>query len=327
MLRDATHRDISVELFGKRLPAPVAIAPIGCQGIFHKDGETGTARGAAKLGLPYCMSTVSTRPLSQIAAASGSSPHWFQLYWPDSHELAESILSRVDQAGFDVLLLTVDTMMLGWRPKDVGDSYMPFAYGFCNGLIVEDPIFNKQNNLTPSQDFGPFPFDHVASAAKYHADLERLPEIRQLWKKPILLKGILHVEDALLALDAGVDGIVVSNHGARQLDGAVSSLTALARICEHPRIRAAQGSGKFTVLLDSGIRSGVDILKAITLGAKAVLIGRPCMYGLALAGEEGVESILRCLLADFETSLGLSGYKNIAEIWDKHDAVLIQDNT
>ncbi|KZV95993.1 FMN-dependent alpha-hydroxy acid dehydrogenase [Exidia glandulosa HHB12029] len=352
MLRDVTKRDISVTLFDRKLPAPVAFSPVGAQGIFHEDGDLASARAAGKLGIPFSMSTVASRSIGQVAEACGTGPRWFQLYWPESDELTASILSRAEAAGFDVLLLTLDTMRVGWRPRDLNSAYVPMAHGYSAQVFTADPVFMAKNNLPPTEEHAPFPYNpHEVDAAylsgdpaiKQRVDLslhvisqmtngvfrswEDMAFVRKTWKGPLLLKGIQCVEDAILAMEHGANGIVVSNHGGRQLDGAIGSLTALARICADPRVRKAQQLGTFTVLFDSGVRSGSDIIKAIALGAQTVLVGRPYVYGLALGGEAGVDAVMRSILADLDISLALSGYKSISEIWHKRDEVLVEDDT
>ncbi|EJD51872.1 oxidoreductase [Auricularia subglabra TFB-10046 SS5] len=350
VLRDVTERNIEVTLFGKRLPAPVAVSPVGAQGIFHTDGELATARAASKLGVPFSLSTVGSRSLDQVAEACGPGPRWFQLYWPENDKLTASLLSRAQQAGFDVLLLTLDTMHVGWRPRDLSQAFIPMAHGYSVQNFSTDPVFMAEHDLPVFDKAAEFPYspkdvDDAYQAGdpeiKRRVDLslsvvsqicngvfrgwDKLAFIRETWKGPLILKGIQSVQDALLALEHGADGIVVSNHGGRQVDGAIGSLTALAHICAHPTIKSAQLDGTFTVLFDSGIRGGSDIIKAIALGAQTVLVGRPVVYGLALAGEDGVDAVLRSLFADLEISLALSGYKSIAEIWHKRDEVLVRD--
>jgi len=307
MLRDVSERDLSVELFGRRLPAPVALAPIGVQGIVHPDGELATARAAATLGLPLIASSAATVTLEQIAEAGGDGPRWFQLYWPNDEGLARSFVERAEGAGYEAIVVTVDTFIPGWKPRDLQQAWLPFLEGTGNANYLADPMFRAALEKPPEEDLGAA-IGHYLSVYVNPAlgwdDLARLREWTQL---PVLVKGILHPDDAREAARRGLDGIIVSNHGGRQVDGSIASLDAL------PGIAEAVG-GKIAVLLDSGVRSGADVLKALALGADAVLIGRPYIWGLALEGEQGVETVLRMLLAELDLTLALSGRRAAAEL-------------
>lgn len=313
------------------------MAPIGVQGAYHPDGEKGVATACASLNVPFIYSTASTTPLEDVAAAADRSltngdedaptttsqddkkttttaPRWFQLYWPLSDIITASLLARARAAGCTVLVVTLDTFTMSWRPLDLDGGYLPFVTGQGNALGFSDPAFRAQ---FAAQSGGDAVEDNpiVASRAwlaevfSGHAHgWEDLATLRRLWGDgPIVLKGVLSVEDARMAVRCGMDGIVVSNHGGRQLDGAVPSLEVLPEIVE------AVGD-KLTVLFDSGIRTGVDVLKALALGAKAVFVGRPVIYGLGVAGSEGARHILAGLLADVDQSMGLAGVKNVAEL-------------
>ncbi|EIM86179.1 FMN-dependent alpha-hydroxy acid dehydrogenase [Stereum hirsutum FP-91666 SS1] len=348
MLRDASTRSLETTLFGNTYKSPVLVAPVGVQGILHKDGELATARAAAKVGVPFIMSTASTRPPEEVAEANGvDGARWYQLYWPHTDEITLSLLSRVKKAGFTALVVTLDTMLLGWRPHDLDTAYLPFAHGVGIQVGTSDPVFMKKMGLearTGESAHCAFPFDPEAMDKKRAegdpAAIEgtklgmawlaetnsgmfktwgMLKLLRDNWEGPIVLKGIQSVEDALLAMENGMDGIVVSNHGGRQVDGAIPSFLALEEITANNKVREAQERGKFTVLFDSGIRTGSDVLKAIAMGAQGVLLARPFMYGLAINGEQGVEEVLRGLLADTEITMGLSGYSNLKEIWARKE--------
>ncbi|PCH40398.1 oxidoreductase [Wolfiporia cocos MD-104 SS10] len=352
MLRDVTHRNVETTLFGVKYSSPLLLAPIGVQGIVHPDGETATAAAAAKVGVPYIMSTASTRSIEAIAEANGDGQRWYQLYWPAHDEVTLSLLSRIKKAGFSALVVTLDTMLLGWRPHDIETAYLPFFHGVGVHVGLTDPAFMARFGLAP------YPADNVPSwpyvparqdelirngdeDATQRAFLgkewirevtsgvfktwDQLAFLKQHWEGPLILKGIMCAEDAELAIDYGVDGIVVSNHGGRQVDGSLSTLYALYMIMQSPKVREAQASGRLTVLIDSGIRTGSDIIKAIALGAQGVLYGRPFMYALTVGGQEGVETQLRSILADFDVSLGLSGFKNLSEIYHKADKILVRD--
>lgn len=357
MLRDATHRNLDTTLFGVKLPSPILIAPVGVQGILHKDGELATATAAANVNVPYVMSAASSRSIEAVAKANGDGGHrWYQLYWPKTNEVTLSILRRAKESGFTALVVTLDTFLLGWRPHDLDTAYQPFLAGVGIQVGTSDPVFMRRMDSRfggARPDERPaFPLDLKAFRERLAAGDEQardaftlgiswlgeahsgpfrswadLAFLRQNWDGPIVLKGIQTVEDAHAAMDAHVDGIVVSNHGGRQVDGAIGSFSALEKITASSRVRRAQEQGKFTVLFDSGIRTGSDVIKAIAMGAQGVLVGRPVMYGLALGGEQGVEEVLRGLLADTEITLGLSGYKNLDEIWGKREAVLEKADT
>jgi lactate 2-monooxygenase len=310
-LRDVSLREMSVELLGTRLLTPILMAPIGVLGILHKDAELAVARAAAPLGVPLVLSTVSSTPMEQVAEAMGAAPRWFQLYWPRSDELAASFVQRAERAGFGAIVVTLDTYLLAWRERDIRNAYLPFFRGEGLANYVSDPVFR--------QAVGGDPLLHPLRTAEYFgqvfsdpsrtwADLERL---RQCTRLPILVKGVLHPDDARRAIDQGVAGVIVSNHGGRQLDGAIAALDAL------PRVVDAVGD-RTTVLFDGGIRRGSDVLKAIALGARAVLLGRPYAFGLAIAGEKGVREVLLNLIADLDLALGLTGCASLGELGRHH---------
>lgn len=290
------------------------MAPVGVQAAYHQDREVGVASVCAELGVPFTISTASTSTIEEVAAASGTkSPRWFQLYWPQDDDITASILGRARASGCTVLLVTLDTFTMAWRPLDLDGSFLPFVVGQGLQIGLSDPVFRRK--FAEAND-GDRPEDNPFLAAqtlisetfsgKSHS-WEDLRLLRKHWDGPIVLKGILNAEDAKLAVKHGMDGIVVSNHGGRQLDGAVPSLEML------PQIVDAVGD-QITVLFDSGIRTGADIIKALCLGAKAVLVGRPIMYGLGIAGKEGAKQVLAGLLADLDQSMGLSCVKSIAEL-------------
>ncbi|HVD03858.1 MAG TPA: lactate 2-monooxygenase [Candidatus Dormibacteraeota bacterium] len=308
-LRGVPERDLSIQLFGKELPTPVLLAPIGAMSIVREDAELSVARVAASLGVPMILSTVSSTPLelvaSELASEAGGSG-WFQLYWPSDRELALSLVRRAEAAGFGAVVVTLDTWTLSWRPRDLANGYLPFLTGAGLANYLSDPVFRSRLARSPEED--PEAAIGLWTQLFGYPSL-RLTDLRWLREQtslPILVKGVCHPDDARAALEAGLDGVVVSNHGGRQIDGARASLDCL------PEVVAA--SGEMTVLLDSGVRSGSDVVKALALGAKAVLLGRPYVYGLALAGEDGVRHVLRCLLAELDLTLGLSGHGSISEL-------------
>lgn len=304
MLRDVSQRDLSVELFGVQLPAPVILGPVGVQGILHVEGELASARAAATLGLPFTLSTAASRSMEEVARASdsaGTSLRWFQLYWGKNPDLTASMLERAERAGYKALVVTLDTSMLAWRERDLQRAYLPFILGQGLSNYFSDPVFRallpqspEQNPAAAIQLWGSL----FSNTALTWRDISFLRKHTSL---PIILKGILHPEDAAYALDAGVDGLIVSNHGGRQVDGAIATLDALPAIVREVK-------GRVPVLFDGGIRRGADVFKALALGARAVLLGRLYTWGLAVAGEQGVRDVVLNLLADLDLTLALSGY-------------------
>ncbi|KAI6039659.1 FMN-dependent alpha-hydroxy acid dehydrogenase [Pisolithus marmoratus] len=352
MLVDASNRNIETTIFGVTYPSPLLVAPIGVQGILHPDAELATASAASNVGVPFIMSTASTRSIEDVAKANGPHSHrWYQLYWPRTAEITLSLLRRAKANGFTALVITLDTMMLGWRPHDLETAYLPFAYGVGIQVGTSDPVFMQRFDLPPwENERTSFPFEpqKIRMAALERGDeeaqrnislgLEWLAEansgafrswdhlkfIKDNWEGPVILKGIQRVADAEKAIALGIDGIIVSNHGGRQVDGAIGSLDALDNIMKSCKVRTAQKSGKLTILFDSGVRTGSDVLKALAIGAQGVVIGRPVMYGLAIAGREGVEQILLQTICEMHITLGLCGYSSINEIIGKKDEVLVQ---
>ncbi|MFF3747407.1 lactate 2-monooxygenase [Streptomyces kronopolitis] len=301
MLRDVAERDLSVEVLGRSLPAPLALAPVGVLSLMHPDAEPAAARAAAAQGVPYILSSASSTPMEEVAAAMGDGERWFQLYWAKDREVTRSFLQRAKAAGFTALFVTLDTPLLAWRPRDLHQAYLPFLHGVGTANYFTDPAFTAGLAKPVHEDPDAAVLHFVgmfADPGKTWPDLEFL---RENWDGPIVLKGVLHPQDALLAAEAGMDGVVVSNHGGRQVAGSVAAADAL------PRVAKAAGD-RLTVLFDSGIRTGDDIVKALALGAKSVLVGRPYAYGLGLDGQAGVEHVIRCLLAEFDLTLALSGH-------------------
>lgn len=298
----------------------------------------------------FVMSTASSRSIEAIARANGNGPRWFMLYWGKERDVTISLLSRIKRTGFSVVVVTVDAMLHGWRPTDLDTAYWPLNHGLGTEVGLTDPVFMAKFGLEPhSEDTkGEFPYNAahidelIASGDKIATERaqlgqefftqvtdtgktwENLKDLRKYWDGPIVLKGILSLEDAELAIEYGVNGIIVSNHGGRQLDGAVPSLYALHQIMQSPRVRAAQASGNFSVMLDSGVRTGADVMKAIALGAQAVLYGRAFMYALAVGGTEGVETQIKATLAELDTSLALSGFTNLDDLRANGDKVLVK---
>jgi lactate 2-monooxygenase len=307
MLRDVSERDLSATVLGTAMPAPVMLAPVGVQSIVHPEGELAVGRAAAARGLPFILSTAASHTIEDVAEAVGEASRWYQLYWPNDRDLAQSFVARAADAGYEAIVVTLDTWMLGWRPRDLQNAYLPFLKGEGVANYFSDPVFRGALEHTPEEDPGPAIGHWAYQFANPTVTWDDLVWLREQTALPIVLKGIIRADDARRALDAGVDGLIVSNHGGRQVDGSIGALDAL------PAVRDAVG-GELTILFDSGIRSGADVFKALALGANAVCLGRPYIWGLALDGQAGVEYVLRCLLAELDLTLALSGYTEISQV-------------
>lgn len=305
-LTDVSNPDTSIELFGKKHPTPFLFAPVGMNKMAHEDGELAVVRAAEKLEMPYIQSTVSSYALEEVAAAAPNHTKWFQLYWSTNEAIAYSMAARAQAAGFEAIVLTVDTVMLGWREEDVRNQFSPLKLGFARGNYVNDPVFTASLKDDSFEAYVDGMLENI-----FHPTLnwDNVRELKRRVNVPVLIKGILHPEDARLALEAGVDGIIVSNHGGRQLDGVIGSLDALPSIVEVV-------GGRVPVLLDGGVYRGIDALKALALGATAVCIGRPFVYGLAYAGEHGVYQVMQNLYSEFKVSMGLAGQRTISALRD-----------
>jgi lactate 2-monooxygenase len=341
MLRDVGERNIGIELFRTQLPSPFLLSPVGVLELVHPMADIAVAGAAADLKIPFIFSNQASFSMETCAEQMGNSPRWFQLYWSKSKELVESFIRRAEKSGCTGLVVTLDTTMLGWRTRDLELGYLPFLEGKGIAQYTSDPVFQKMLeehqdsaqekrritwhslgglvkivNRYPGKGFlrklkSGKPLKAVQQFINTYSNpcttWEDLKFLRETTKLPIVLKGILHPDDARLAIDHGVDGIIVSNHGGRQVDGAIGAADALPLVVEAVH-------GKIPVLIDSGIRGGADVFKALALGAKAVCIGRPYVYGLAVAGRQGVYEVLRNFMADFELTMGLAGCKQISEI-------------
>jgi isopentenyl diphosphate isomerase/L-lactate dehydrogenase-like FMN-dependent dehydrogenase len=338
VLRDVSDRDLSVELFGRRLPTPFLLAPVGVLELAHQDADVAVAKAAAAEGVPMIFSNQASRPMETCAEAMGEGVRWFQLYWSTADELVASFVRRAEACGCDAIVVTLDTKMLGWRSRDLDFAHLPFATGRGIAQYTSDPVFRDMVDPTAVERSGrptaaavralvqatrsyPGSFRENLRSRIGVAAVRKVMEVysrssltwddfawlRERTTLPIVVKGILHPDDARLAVDHGLDGLVVSNHGGRQVDGAIGSLDALPAVVE------AVG-GRVPVLFDSGVRGGADAFKALALGATAVLLGRPYVYGLALGGEAGVREVIRNLVADFDLTLALSGCRSVAEL-------------
>lgn len=307
MFRATRDRDLTVDLFGLKLPSPVFMAPIGVIGICAQDGhgDLATARAAAKTGVPMVVSTLTEDPLEDVAAEFGDTPGFFQLYTPTDRELAASLVHRAEAAGYKGIIVTLDTWVPGWRPRDLSTSNFPQLRGRCLSNYTSDPVFRAGLAQSPEEN---------PQAAVLHwvglfgnpLTWDDLPWLRSLTDLPLIVKGICHPDDARRAKDGGVDAIYCSNHGGRQANGGLAAIDCLPGVVE-----AADG---LPVLFDSGIRSGSDIVKALALGATAVGIGRPYAYGLALGGVDGVVHVLRSLLAEADLTMAVDGYPTLADL-------------
>jgi lactate 2-monooxygenase len=342
MLRDVSERDPSVEVLGQKLATPFMLAPIGVLELAHSDADAAVARAARDTNTPMIFSNQASRPMEQMAGILGDARHWFQLYWSKSDDLVKSFLARAGRCGCEAIVVTLDTTLLGWRPRDLELAYLPFLRGKGIAQYTSDPVFTRLisepgGDVEPATEPKPnlaalktlielthaYPDGFLKTllsgrgraAVQYFTNIysrpsiawEHLPFLREHTDLPIVLKGILHADDAVRAIDAGIDAIVVSNHGGRQVDGAIGTLEALPAI-------AAAVDGRIPILLDSGIRGGADAFKAIALGARAVLIGRPYVYGLGIAGYRGVREVIENFTADFELTMALAGCRSIDEI-------------
>ena len=307
MLTGNVQRDLSVEVLGTPSAAPFLLAPIGVLGIVHPEADLAVARAAAANGVPIVLSSAASSSMEQVAEEVGDAPRWFQLYWVSDRKIAESFVRRAEASGYGAIVVTLDTLVLGWRPRDLANTYLPFIQGEGCAQFFTDPVFQSYLAAPPEDDVLSAAALMLSTFPNLGLTWEDLDWVRGLTELPLLVKGVLTAEDALAAKERGVDGIIVSNHGGRQVDGAVASLDALVEV------RDALGDDA-TVLVDSGIRGGADVVKAMALGADAVLLGRPYVWGLAVGGQEGVEVVIRQLLAETDLTLALAGGTAIRDL-------------
>lgn len=339
MLRNVEKRDTSITLFGQKLSSPLLLAPVGVLQMVHPEADVAVGKAAAELSVPYIFSNQASKPMEEVAQVMGNSPHWMQLYWSKSNELVESFARRAERCGCTALVITLDTTLLGWRTRDLDIAYLPFLEGKGIAQYTSDPVFQKlmdEKNDQPKRKvtahsvsglmqmvknypgngfFSKLTSGRPIKAVQKFVDIYTNPALswsdlkflRDKTKLPILLKGILHPDDARMAIDHGMDGIIISNHGGRQVDGSISTFEALPSVVQVVQDR-------IPVLLDSGIRGGADIFKALALGAKAVCVGRPYVYGLTIDGQRGVTEVMSNLMADFDLTMGLAGCRNVNEI-------------
>lgn len=342
MLRDVHQRDIGIELLGRRRRSPFVLSPIGVLETIDTQADLPVARAAAELEIPMMLSTAASCPMEEIGAAMGAADRWYQLYWSNNDDLVVSMLERAERAGCSAIVVTLDTPVLGWRPRDLDLAFLPFARGQGLAQYTSDPVFaelveqrvrEQPAQPTPKITVGAvrslvsmarrYPGSTMANlrspypraAVETFLDVFSRPSVtwknldflRESTNLPILLKGIQHRDDAARAVDAGMDGIVVSNHGGRQVDGAIASLDALPGV-------VAEVADRIPVVFDSGVRGGADAFKALALGATAIGIGRPYAYGLAIAGQEGVREVMESFLGELDLTMALTGCRSIDEI-------------
>ncbi len=307
MLVGTAERDLSVEVLGLRSPAPFLLAPVGVLSIVHEEKELGVARASKATGVPMILSSAASTALEDVAAELGDAQRWFQLYWWSDRELAGSLVDRAAAAGYGAIVVTLDTLTLGWRERDLGNGYLPFLRGEGLAQFFSDPLFRARLDVPPEEDVQTASLMALAAFPNLALTWSDLDWLRARTDLPILVKGVLRGDDARLALEHGVDGIVVSNHGGRQVDGAVASLDALVEVRDEVGPDA-------TVLMDGGIRRGADILKALALGADAVLLGRLYAYGLAVGGAAGVEAVIRQLAAELDLTMALAGVRSVRDL-------------
>ncbi|MFE6750407.1 alpha-hydroxy-acid oxidizing protein [Kitasatospora purpeofusca] len=307
MMVGATDRDLSVDLFGLRLPSPLFLAPVGVIGLCAQDGhgDLATARAAAATGVPMVASTLTVDPLEEVAAEFGDTPGFFQLYTPTDRALAESLVHRAGAAGFKGIVVTLDTWITGWRPRDLSTSNFPQLRGHALANYTSDPVFRARLARTPEEDPGAAVLEWVSIFGN-PLTWDDLAWLRSITDLPLILKGICHPEDARRARDGGVDAVYCSNHGGRQANGGLAALDALPGVVE-----AVDG---LPVLFDSGVRTGADVVKALSLGATAVGVGRPYAFGLALGGTDGIVHVLRSLLAEADLIMAVDGYPALADL-------------
>jgi lactate 2-monooxygenase len=307
MMVDTSQRDLSIDLFGLKLPSPLMMAPIGVIGLCAEDGhgDIATARAAARTGVPMIASTLSNDPMEAVAKEFKNTPGFFQLYTPKNVELAESLVRRAEAAGFKGIVVTLDTWVTGWRPRDLNDANFPQLRGHCLANYFSDPVFRASLRKPPEEDGAGAVMQWVSMFGKVLTWAD-LPWLRSLTKLPLIFKGICHPDDARRAIDGGVDAIYCSNHGGRQANSGLAAIDMLPDV--------VKVAGNTPVIFDSGVRSGTDVIKAIALGAKAVGVGRPYAYGLALDGVDGIVHVLRCMLAEADLLMAVDGYPRLADL-------------
>ncbi len=305
-LRNVENRNQDITLMGKKYSSPFILAPIGVQSIINNDGEIASAKAAAELQVPFILSTVSSYSIEEVAKASPESEKWFQLYPGKDENVMESMIKRAEKAGYKALVVTVDTTMLGWRENDLKNEYLPFLQGKGIANFTSDPEFRKRLSRSPEEDMQAAIEEFLSIYVNPAFSWEDFRKINEITDLPVFIKGITDKDDVLKAKNYGADGVIISNHGGRQVDGAISSLTALDLL-------EPEGLG-IPVIFDSGIRHGADAMKAMALGASAVLVGRPYCYALAAAGQRGIVHYMNQLMSELDLQLGLAGFNSFNEL-------------
>ena len=307
MLRGVEDRDLSVDLLGREHAFPMMITPLGVQTLLHDDAERGTARACQNLDVPFILSSLSSTPMEEVAAELGDTPKWFQFYWSSDRDVAKSFLNRAEESGYDAIVLTVDAPTLGWRERLIERGYYPFLEGEGVANYVSDPAFRERLDEPPEENMEAAVDLFLEIFGDESLTWDDLSFIRENTDLPLVIKGVLHPEDARLAIEHGADAIGVSTHGGRQVDGSISAIEALPAVAE-------EVDGEVPITFDSGVRRGSDAFKALALGADTVLLGRPFAYGLAMGGQEGVEWVLHNILSDLDLTMGLAGIDNADDI-------------
>jgi lactate 2-monooxygenase len=307
MFRGSAERDLSVTLFGRTLPTPIFLSPIGVIGICSSDhqGDLRVAEAAAKTGVPMMASTLSQSPMEEVAKTLGAAPGYFQLYTPRDRDLALSFIARAEAAGFEALVVTLDTWVTGWRPRDLNAANFPQLKGLCLANYFSDPQFLKRLKKPVAEDPAAAIYEWV-NIFGHIMTWDDLKWMREATRLPIVLKGICHPDDARRAADAGIDAIQCSNHGGRQANGGIAAISMLQDI--------VSAVPDLPVLFDSGVRSGSDVAKALAMGAASVGVGRSYAYALAAGGTDGVVHHLRSLLAEADLLMAVNGYPAIADL-------------
>jgi len=304
MMVDCSKRDLSIDLFGHKYPTPFFMAPIGLNGEASQDrhGDIAAAQASAQTGIPFCASTLSNDPMEDVKQACGDTPAFFQLYTPKDKTLAQSLIHRAEEAGYSALVVTLDTWVTGWRPRDLNASNFPQLRGKVLQNYFTDPVFRSLLEKPPEEDLQAAIFTWAMTFGQVLTweDMEWFKSITNL---PIVLKGICHSDDAKRAVDSGADAVYCSNHGGRQANGGIATIDLLEDV--------VKASGDVPVLFDSGVRSGSDAVKALALGARAVGIGRPYTYGLALGGAKGAAFVLKSILAEADLMMAVNGYPTL----------------
>ncbi len=304
MLAGNRERDLRVSVLGTPSPAPFFLAPVGVLSAARPEGDLAVARAGAASGVPLVVSSAASTSMETIAEAMGAAPRWYQLYWVNDREVVASLVRRAEAAGYAAIVLTLDTLQLAWRVRDLRNRYLPFIAGDGIGQFTSDPVFRSRLSVSPEEDPRGAGGAMVGMFSNLGLRWDDLAWLRERTRLPLLAKGVLRADDARRVLDAGFEGVIVSNHGGRQVDGAVAALDALIEV------RDALGDDA-VILMDSGIRRGADVIKALALGANAVLLGRPYVYGLAVAGQAGVERVIRNLTAEIDLTLALVGGRDV----------------